>query len=80
MYRKSPQGWLKHWDFILLDILSSSGRLYYCVFHSEWDSGTHTRTFLYRSEACCFCPLSDSLLLFWSAVSGNSEAWSVLLN
>lgn len=22
MYKKSPQGWLKHWDFILLDILS----------------------------------------------------------
>lgn len=20
MYKKSPQGWLKHWDFILLDI------------------------------------------------------------
>ncbi|MBU5480112.1 sugar transferase [Blautia sp. MSJ-19] len=22
MYRKSPQGWLKHWDFVLLDIIS----------------------------------------------------------
>ena len=21
MYKKSPQGWLKHWDFILLDII-----------------------------------------------------------
>lgn len=20
MYKKSPQGWMKHWDFILLDI------------------------------------------------------------
>ena len=22
MYKKSPQGWLKHWDFILLDMIS----------------------------------------------------------
>ena len=21
MYKKSPQGWLKHWDFILVDII-----------------------------------------------------------
>ena len=45
MYRKKPKGWLKHWDFILLEIicLQVSYVLAYCIRHREafWHSETY---------------------------------------
>jgi len=45
MYRKKPKGWLKHWDFILLEIicLQVSYMLAYYIRHREvfWHSDTY---------------------------------------
>lgn len=45
MYRKKPKGWLKHWDFILLEIICLQGSyvLAYYIRHREafWHSETY---------------------------------------
>ncbi|MBR5177596.1 MAG: sugar transferase, partial [Lachnospiraceae bacterium] len=46
MYRKKPKGWLKHWDFILLEIicLQISYVVAYFIRHREiafWHSDTY---------------------------------------
>ena len=56
MYRKKPKGWLKHWDFILLEIicLQVSYVLAYYIRHREafWHSETYLAVafFLFINE------------------------------
>ena len=53
MYRKSPQGWLKHWDFILLDIISLQAA-FIIAYLSRIGLGNPYGDYLYRSEAFVF--------------------------
>lgn len=53
MYKKSPQGWLKHWDFILLDILSLQTAYIIAYILRNGIENPYGNS-LYRSEAYVF--------------------------
>lgn len=53
MYKKSPQGWLKHWDFIALDIVSLQ-LAFIIAFIMRQGFGNPYRSLVYRTEAFVF--------------------------
>lgn len=63
MYKKSPQGWLKHWDFILLDIIVLQVAFIIAYF-LRMGSGNPYENFLYRSEAVVFILCQIAMFFF----------------
>ena len=65
MYRRGPKGWLKHLDFILLDLLSLQAAfgLAYIIRFVEKDPYADPR--LYQAMAV-FLLLADIVALFFS--------------
>ena len=53
MYKKSPQGWLKHWDFILLDIICLQLAFIIAYWIRQGISDPY-KTLIYRREAFSF--------------------------
>lgn len=53
MYKKAAQGWLKHWDFILLDIICLQIAFIIAYFLRQGGSNPYADP-LYRSEAISF--------------------------
>mgnify|MGYP005788804567 FL=1 len=69
MYRKSPQGWLKHWDFILLDIISLQAAFIIAYF-SRIELGNPYGDYLYRSEAFVFVLCQIAVFFFCQPYQG----------
>lgn len=69
MYRKSPQGWLKHWDFIFLDILCLQAA-FIVAYLIRNGLGNPYSTFLYRSEAFIFVLCQIAVTFFCQPYQG----------
>ena len=69
MYRKSPQGWLKHWDFILLDIISLQAAFIIAYF-ARIGLGNPYGDSLYRSEAFVFVLCQIVVVFFCQPYQG----------
>ncbi len=69
MYKKSPQGWLKHWDFILLDIISLQ-LAFIIAYFIYIDVGNPYRDFLYRSEVFVFILCQIAVFFFGQSYQG----------
>lgn len=63
MYKKSPQGWLKHWDFILLDIVSLQVAFIIAYFIRIGLANPYG-TYVYRNVALV-CVLCQIVVLFF---------------
>lgn len=71
MYKKSPQGWLKHWDFILLDIVSLQAAFIIAYFIRFGLKNPYGEYF-YRSEAFVFVLCQIAVLFFCLPIRGFS--------
>lgn len=69
MYRKSPQGWLKHWDFILLDIISLQAAFIIAYFIRSGIENPYG-DFVYRSEALVFVLCQIAVFFFCQPYQG----------
>lgn len=69
MYKKSPQGWLKHWDFILLDIVSLQAAFIIAYFIRFGLKNPYGEYF-YRSEAFVFVLCQIAVLFFLPPYQG----------
>ena len=64
MYKKAAQGWLKHWDFILLDIICLQIAFIIAYFLRQGGGNPYADP-LYRSEAISFI-LCQIVVVFFS--------------
>lgn len=63
MYKKSPQGWLKHWDFILLDLISLQVAFVIVYLFRIGVENPYSSS-LYRSVAIVFILCQIAVLFF----------------
>ena len=65
MYRKTPKGWLKHWDFILLELISLQVSFFIAYFIRNAQSYTHIyKSELYVEVACIFFLVDICVIYF----------------
>ena len=76
MYKKSPQGWLKHWDFILLDIFVLQAAFIIAYF-LRMGPGNPYENFLYRSEAVVFILCQIAMFFFGQPYQAIFKTWSL---
>ena len=69
MYRKSPQGWLKHWDFILLDLVCLQTAFIIAYLFGNGIENPYN-SFLYRSEALFFVLCQIAVTFFSQPYQG----------
>ena len=69
MYQKSPQGWLKHWDFILLDIVSLQAAFIIAYLIRSGIENPYG-DFVYRSEALVFIMCQIAVFFFCQPYQG----------
>lgn len=69
MYKKSPQGWLKHWDFILLDIISLQAAFIFAYFLRIGLENPYGDS-VYRSEAFVFVLCQIAVFFFGQSYQG----------
>ena len=69
MYKKAAQGWLKHWDFILLDIICLQIAFIIAYFLRQGGSNPYADP-LYRSEAISFILCQIAVVFFSQSYQG----------
>ena len=69
MYRKSPQGWLKHWDFILLDLVCLQTAFIIAYLFGNGIENPYN-SFLYRSESAVFVLCQIAVTFFSQPYQG----------
>lgn len=69
MYKKSPQGWLKHWDFILLDIISLQAAFIIAYLIRNGMQNPYGSS-LYRGEAMIFVFCQIAVFFFCQPYQG----------
>lgn len=70
MYKKSAQGWLKHWDFILLDIICLQ-LSFIIAYHLRQGDGNLYADHLYSGVAISF--ILCQIVVMFLVLSGNPE-------
>ena len=72
MYKRSAEGWLKHWDFILLDIICLQIAFIIAYFIRQGIGNPYSDP-LYSSEAISFILCQIAVIFFQSVLPGDSQ-------
>lgn len=72
MYKKSAEGWLKHWDFILLDIICLQIAFIIAYFIRQGIGNPYSDP-LYSSEAISFILCQIAVIFFSQSIPGHSQ-------
>lgn len=75
MYKKSPQGWLKHWDFILLDIICLQLAFVVAYFARQGFDNPYSDRVSISYGGICIRIVPDCSHVSQPVLSGNSETW-----
>lgn len=59
MYKKSAEGWLKHWDFILLDIICLQLSFVIAYYLRQGDGNLYTDHCTVAWQSVLFCARSQ---------------------
>lgn len=58
MYRKNANSWLKHWDFILLDlIVLQIAYIFSCVIRNGWAQPFQSKIYITIDIVICFADI-----------------------
>lgn len=69
MYKKSAQGWLKHWDFILLDIICLQLSFVVAYYLRQGDGNLYS-DHLYSGVAISFILCQIAVMFFSQSYQG----------
>lgn len=58
MYRKNANSWLKHWDFILLDLIALQiAYIFSCIMRNGWTEPFQSKIYLTIDIVICFADI-----------------------